>query len=221
MTQVVILLGPPGAGKGTQAARLCAARSLAHVSTGDLFREHLKKETPLGTRAKAFMDAGQLVPDEFVLDMLFQRVAEPDCRNGYLLDGFPRTLAQAEALERRLGPSAKVVVLSLVVPEAVLIERLTGRRTCRACNHVQHLRFSPPKVAGRCDRCAGELVQRPDDTLEVVRKRLDVYHAQTRPLEGFYAGRKLLTEVDGNRPEDQVFRDLSRRVVGAAAPEVA
>ncbi|MCK6448107.1 MAG: adenylate kinase [Planctomycetes bacterium] len=217
MTQVLILLGAPGAGKGTQAARLCAARSLAHISTGDLFRENLKKETPLGKRAKGFMDAGQLVPDDLVLEMLFDRVAKPDCQRGYLLDGFPRTIPQAEALEKRLGKPARVTVLSLVVPEQVLIDRLTGRRTCKACNHIQHMLFSPPKVAGRCDKCGGELVQRSDDSLEVVKKRLDVYRAQTQPLEGFYSSRKLLLEIDGNRPEEQVFRDLERRAFGGEA----
>jgi adenylate kinase len=213
LTQVLILLGAPGAGKGTQAVRLCAARSLAHISTGDLFRENLKKETALGKRAKGFMDAGQLVPDELVLEMLFDRVSKPDCRKGFLLDGFPRTIAQAEALEKRLGSGARVVVLSLRVPEPVLIERLTGRRTCSACGNIQHLLFSKPKVAGKCDKCGGALVQRSDDTVEVVKKRLDVYRAQTQPLEGFYAARKLLTEVDGNRAEDEVFRDLTARAV--------
>ncbi|MBI5431361.1 MAG: adenylate kinase [Planctomycetes bacterium] len=214
---VLILLGPPGAGKGTQAARLCAARSLAHISTGDLFRENLKQDTALGKRAKGFMDAGQLVPDDLVLEMLFDRVAKPDCRQGYLLDGFPRTLPQAEALEKRLGGHAKVVVLSLRVPETVLLERLTSRRTCKACNNVHHLRFAPPKVAGTCDKCGGELTQRSDDTLEVVSRRLEVYRNQTQPLEGFYASRKLLAEVDGNRPEEEVFRDLSRRSIGGEA----
>ncbi|MCE9593323.1 MAG: adenylate kinase [Planctomycetes bacterium] len=225
LTQVLILLGAPGAGKGTQAVRLCAARSLAHISTGDLFRENLKKETALGKRAKGFMDAGQLVPDELVLEMLFDRVAKPDCRNGYLLDGFPRTIAQAEALEKRLGPSNRagnhVTVLSLRVPESVLVERLTGRRTCSACGNIQHMLFSAPKIAGKCDKCGGALVQRSDDTVEVVKKRLEVYRAQTQPLEGFYSARKLLTEIDGHRGEDEVFRDLSARAFAALDGEAA
>lgn len=212
MTSVLILLGPPGAGKGTQAVRLCSALSLPHVSTGDLFREHRAKGTPLGLEAQVFMDAGKLVPDELVLDMLFERVAKPDCARGYLLDGFPRTLAQAQALEGRLGSQSHLRVLNLRVGDAALIERLTGRWTCRICNRVQHVKTSPPKVAGHCDVCSGELYQRADDTAEVVNQRLAVYREQTSPLEGFYRSRGVLTEVDGARSPDEVFPALTRAV---------
>jgi adenylate kinase len=216
MARVVILLGPPGAGKGTQAVRLSAALSLPHVSTGDLFRENLSQGTPLGLRAKKYMDAGQLVPDDVVLEMLFDRVSRKDCGQGYLLDGFPRTLAQAEALEKRLG-STRAQVLNLVVPDAVLLDRITGRRTCPKCGHLHHVKNAPPKVAGKCDKCQGELAQRSDDTAAVFGKRLSVYREETQPLEGFYKKRGLLTNVDGNRAPDDVFKDLKRQASGGEA----
>lgn len=217
MARVVILLGPPGAGKGTQAVRLGAALSLPHVATGDLFRENLSKATDLGTRAKKYMDAGQLVPDEVVLEMLFERVSRKDCSQGYLLDGFPRTLAQAEALEQRLGSSTRAQVLNLLVPDAALLERITGRRTCKQCGNIHHVKSAKPKVTGRCDKCGGELVQRSDDTEAVFAKRLAVYRDQTQPLEGFYKKRGLLSNVDGNRAPDDVFNDLKRQASGGEA----
>ena len=208
MVRVVILLGPPGAGKGTQAARLSAALGLPHVATGDLFRENREKKTPLGARAQEFMDRGVLVPDELVLDMLFDRVARKDCTGGYLLDGFPRTLPQAEALERKLPKGANLSVCNLSVPDAALLDRITGRRTCKACGSVYHVRNAPPKVEGMCDRCGGELLQRPDDTEKVFRERLGVYRRQTQPLEGFYRERGILTEVPGDREPERVFEAL-------------
>jgi adenylate kinase len=215
--RVVILLGPPGAGKGTQASRLGSALSLPHISTGDLFRENLKNNTPLGLKARAFMDSGKLVPDELVLEMLFERVAKPDCARGYLLDGFPRTIPQAEALEKRLNQrGARVQVLNLQVPDALLLERITGRRSCKACGNIQHLKHSAPKVAGKCDKCGGELQQRSDDTAEVFGKRLAAYHEQTQPLESFYAARHLLTSVDGARTPESVFDELARKAREAA-----
>jgi adenylate kinase len=217
MARVVILLGPPGAGKGTQAARLSAALSLPHVATGDLFRENLSQGTPLGQRAKKYMDAGQLVPDEVVLEMLFDRVSRQDCSGGYLLDGFPRTLAQAEALERRLGSSTGIQVLNLLVPDGALLERITGRRSCPKCGNVHHVKNAPPKSAGKCDKCGGGLVQRSDDTEAVFAKRLAVYREQTQPLEAFYKKRGLLSNVDGNRAPDDVFNDLKRRASGGEA----
>jgi adenylate kinase len=214
MRCVVILLGPPGAGKGTQAARLGKDLALAHISTGDLFRDNLSRGTELGRQAKTYMDSGRLVPDALVLDMLFDRVARPDCSKGYLLDGFPRTLPQAEALERALGKSARILALNLKVADEVLVERLGGRRTCETCGHIHHLRFSPPKVAGACDKCSGRLVQRPDDSAEVVQKRLRVYREQTLPLEAFYAERKLLVNVDGARAPEEVLGELQRACRG-------
>jgi adenylate kinase len=210
MPRVVILLGPPGAGKGTQAIRLSAALSLPHVATGDLFRENLSKGTELGLRAKKFMDSGQLVPDDVVLEMLFDRVSRKDCLAGYLLDGFPRTLPQAEALEKRLGRSARVQVLNLLVPDAALLERITGRRTCEKCGHVHHVKHAVPRTASKCDKCGGALVQRSDDTEPVFKKRLSVYREQTQPLEAFYKKRGLLTDIDGDQKPDDVFRDLKR-----------
>jgi adenylate kinase len=208
MVRVVILLGPPGAGKGTQAARLSSALGLPHIATGDLFRENREKGTALGRRAQEFMDKGNLVPDELVLEMLFDRVARKDCSQGYLLDGFPRTLPQAEALEKRLSKDASVQVCSLAVPEAVLLERITGRRTCKSCGNVHHVKNAPPRVEGRCDRCGGALIQRPDDTETVFRERLAVYARQTRPLESFYRARGLLAEVAADRDVEHVFEAL-------------
>jgi adenylate kinase len=216
MARVLILFGPPGAGKGTQASRLSAALGLPHVSTGDLFRENRSQGTPLGKQAQTYMDAGQLVPDEVVLDMLFDRVSRPDCAEGYLLDGFPRTIAQAEALEKRLRREDRLSVLDLLVPDAVLLERITGRRSCKACSNVHHVRTAPPKTAGKCDKCGGELVQRTDDTADVFGKRLAVYREQTQPLERWYASRGVLVEVDGNRAPEAVFEELRRR----SAPDV-
>jgi len=220
MARVLILFGPPGAGKGTQASRLSGALALPHVSTGDLFREHRAQGTELGKQAQKFMDAGQLVPDELVLDMLFERVSKIDCAGGFLLDGFPRTIPQADALARRLAPRDTVRVLNLQVPDAVLLERITGRLTCQRCSHVHHLKHSPPREPGRCDKCGGEVVQRSDDSAEVFGKRLAVYRQQTQPLEAWYGARGLLANVDGNRPPEMVFEDLrSQGFPPQASPE--
>lgn len=214
MRRVLILLGPPGAGKGTQALRLGADLSLPHVSTGDLFRDNLSRNTPLGGKAKGFMDSGKLVPDALVLEMLFDRVAKPDCAKGYLLDGFPRTLTQADALEAALasaaGGTSSLLVLNMRVADAVLVERLSGRRTCKSCGNIQHLRFSPPKVEGRCDKCGASLVQRPDDAPEVIGSRLDAYRRETRPLEAFYEKRGVLQHVDAEKAPEAVFAELAR-----------
>jgi adenylate kinase len=214
MRRVVILLGPPGAGKGTQAARLSKDLALPHISTGDLFRDNLSRKTELGQKAQGFMNSGKLVPDELVLEMLFDRVAKPDCARGYLLDGFPRTLPQAEALEKATAAGTKITALNLRVSDEVLVERLSGRRTCEKCGNIQHLRFSPPKVAGQCDKCGGKLVLRADDSAEVVQKRLKVYREQTQPLEAFYAGRGVLTHADGSKSADEVFAQLRKTAMG-------
>lgn len=215
MKRVVILLGAPGSGKGTQAKRLSEAFQRPHVSTGDLFRENIREKTTLGQRVKAFLDKGELVPDDLVLDMLFERVAQPDCARGYLLDGFPRTLPQAEALQARLGADAKAVVLHLVVSNETIIERAAGRLSCAKCGAVQHAKFSPPRAAGVCDACGGELKQRPDDRPEVVRQRLRVYSDQTAPLVSFYQSKGQLIDVDGDRPPGEVFRDLEQAIRNA------
>ena len=207
MAIVVILLGAPGAGKGTQAARLAVDLGMPHVSTGDLFRENLSQGTSLGDRARGFMDAGELVPDELVLEMLFDRVARPDCSAGYLLDGFPRTLAQAEALESRLGQSAGdgPLIIDIQVPDEAIERRIVQRRTCADKGHIFNLEFSPPKQEGVCDQCGSKLIQRKDDTSEVVRTRLEEYHQKTAPLVGFYGERGAICVVDGQDSPDEVF----------------
>lgn len=210
--RVVILFGPPGAGKGTQALRLAAALSLPHVSTGDILRANREQGTALGGRAQEFMDAGKLVPDDLVLDLLFDRVAKKDCARGYLLDGFPRTVAQAEELTRRLPKDAAVQVVNLSVSDRSLVERITGRRICRSCKNIYHAKTAPPKVAGRCDKCGGELEQRVDDTEGVLRERLAVYRRQTQPVEDAYRSRGMLVEIDGDRAPDAVFESLRQAV---------
>ena len=212
MGSVVILLGAPGAGKGTQAVRLSKACGLPHVATGDLFREHLSNGTPFGMKAKEYMDAGKLVPDAVVLDMLAERVGQPDCASGYLLDGFPRTLAQAEALEERLGEGTSVRVFNLEVADEVIVRRAAGRLLCKSCGNIQHKEFKPPAKEGVCDNCGGELYQRKDDAPEVVRKRLEVYHEETRPLVSFYEERGVLETVDGERAPEEVYETLLARV---------
>ena len=203
--QVLILLGAPGAGKGTQAVRLADALSLPHVSTGDLFRENLSQGTPLGEKAKGYMDSGALVPDELVIDMLFDRVGRDDCGGGYLLDGFPRTVAQAEALGSRLGADDRIRVIDIEVPDSAIVERITGRLSCGSCGAVYHRTFNPPTAEGTCDRCGGDLAQRADDSAEVVEKRLAAYHEQTAPVTGWYRERVGIQTVDGTQSPDEVF----------------
>jgi len=218
MAQVLILLGPPGAGKGTQAARLSALLGVPHVSTGDLLRAHLARGSELGQLARSYMDRGELVPDETVLKMLQERLAQTDCRAGCLLDGFPRTLPQGEALERMVAEQGwKVRVINLDVPDSALVERLTGRRLCRRDgSHIHHLRYSPPRTPGRCDQCGGELYQRDDDHAEVVARRLEVYRAQTSPLLDFYRARGVLRALDGDRAPEAVLAELQRLTQEAA-----
>lgn len=209
---IIILLGPPGSGKGTQAIQITKELGIPHISTGDLFRENIKNKTPLGEKAKTFMDAGQLVPDGVVLDMLFDRVSRPDCSKGYLLDGFPRTIPQAEALDRHLSHSnAHIIVFNLEVPDDVIIQRAAGRLTCKSCGHVHNKSFSPSKIEGECDKCHGELIQRDDDKPEVVKERLRVYHDQTKPLISFYQFKKLLTSFDGTQPPQKVFENIMKK----------
>jgi len=210
--RVVVLLGPPGAGKGTQASRLGAALGLPHVSTGDILRANREQGTALGRRAQEFMDAGKLVPDDLVLEMLFDRVAKKDCARGYLLDGFPRTLPQAEALAGRLPKDAAVQVVNIAVTDRTLVDRIAGRRVCRSCKNIHHVKTATPKVAGRCDKCGGELEQRVDDTEGVLRERLAVYRRQTQPVEAAYRSRGQLVEIDGDRAPDAVFESLRQAV---------
>ena len=193
----MILLGAPGAGKGTQAERLCKVLDIPTISTGNILRAAVKNGTPTGLKAKAFMDAGKLVPDEVIIGIITERLAEDDCRNGYILDGVPRTIAQAEAMEKA-GIKFDAVV-SIEVADEVIMERMSGRRVCESCGASYHLVAVPPKVAGVCDSCGGKLVQRKDDAPETVKDRLEVYHKETEPLKDFYAQRGLLKSVE-NQP---------------------
>jgi adenylate kinase len=211
----LIFLGPPGVGKGTQAQRLAAEEGVPQVSTGEILRHAVKQGTPLGKRAQGFMDAGKLVPDEVVIGIIRERVSGVECARGYILDGFPRTVVQAEALDQMLrkngGPGIDHVV-SFEVPHADLIRRLSGRRSCPACQAVYHLEHAPPKREGRCDTCGGALVQRDDDKPETVEARLTVYERQTRPLIEYYETRGLLRRVDAAAAIDQVYGRLRAAV---------
>jgi len=197
--RAVIFLGPPGAGKGTQARQIAESYSVPHLSTGDMFREHVSRGTPLGLRAKPIMERGELVPDDLVLSMVEERISRPDCGDGFLLDGFPRTLPQAEKLDEILRKRFKTrpLVVHFVVDRNQLMRRLTGRRTCAMGGEIYNIYDHPPKVPGRCDRDGGELMQRPDDREEVIAERLAAYERQTRPLVDYYRGRGVLKDVDG------------------------
>ena len=210
MAKYIVLLGPPGAGKGTQAQIIAEKYELVHVSSGDLFRENLKNETDLGKLAQTFMNRGELVPDDVTIAMVRDRLSRPDCHNGALLDGFPRTPAQAEALSRMLQELGGAVNLVpyICVPEEILVERLGGRWTCRANGHVFHEKFNPPAVAGICDEDGSELYQRDDDKPETVKNRIKVYQEQTAPLITYYQEKGLLVEVDGTKPIEAVTTDL-------------
>jgi adenylate kinase len=212
----IVLLGAPGSGKGTQSQRLVAAYRVPQISTGDLLREAKNKGTELGLRAKAAMDAGKLVDDATVLGMIRERLAQPDAQNGFILDGFPRNIAQAEALERLLAelgrPLDAVVLLSLDL--GVLFKRLTGRRICEGCGRVFNVYTSPPRAPSHCDDCGGRLIQRDDDKEEVIRKRLEVFEAQTKPLIKHYEDLRLLRTVDADADVDTVFKSIERAVAG-------
>lgn len=216
MPMVVILLGAPGAGKGTQARRLAEALSLPHIATGDLFRENIAKGTEVGRQAEDYLNSGELVPDDLVIDMLFDRVAAPDCAGGYLLDGFPRTLEQARTLEERIPNGTKTLVANIAVADDKIIERITGRLLCRDCDNIHHSKFAPPRSKGICDACGGELYNRPDDDPQLVKRRLDVFHAQTQPLEEHYEKQGRLVVVDGEKSPSEVFKALLESVGEAA-----
>jgi len=206
---VLIMLGAPGAGKGTQAVRLSEKMGIPQISTGDLFRENLRKKTPVGQKAKSYMDQGQLVPDEVVLDMLFERLKEADCQTGYILDGFPRTIPQAEALDARLAQNkTQVIAISLEVPDDVIVTRLTGRIVCEQCGAPYHKTANPPKQEGVCDRCGGKLIQRKDDTKEVVLDRLTVFHEQTEPVKAYYQKKGSLILIDGTVSKEQTVAEV-------------
>jgi adenylate kinase len=209
----IVLLGAPGAGKGTQAARISLEYAIPHISTGDIFRKAVSDGTVLGTEAKRYMDAGELVPDSIVIGIVKERLAEPDCARGFLLDGFPRTVAQADALSDALAESGRALdaVVDIAVDEASLISRLTGRRTCSGCGNITNV--SVGSELRVCEVCGGELLQREDDTVGTVMNRLAVYARQTQPLIDYYSGKGVLRPVDGNRAPDQVFEEI-RKVLG-------
>ncbi len=206
----IVFLGPPGAGKGTQAKILIERYGIPQISTGDMLREHRAKGTELGKKAQEYMDKGQLVPDEIILGMVKERLVQADCEKGFILDGFPRTVLQAEALDKILSEMGKKLdfALALVVPDDLLVERLTGRRTCRNCGMMYHVKYKPSKVEGKCDVCGGELYQRPDDNEETVRNRLKVYHESTAPLIEYYRNKGLLREIDGSKSIEEITQQL-------------
>jgi len=196
----LILLGPPGAGKGTQAKIIIKKYDIPQISTGDILREAIKNQTPMGVKAKSFMDRGALVTDDVVVGIVEERLSRPDCSRGFILDGFPRTVMQADALKVMLNTFGKSIdhVISIEVDKGDLLERITGRRTCRCCGKGFHIMFDPPRVAGICDECGGELYQRDDDSEETMKKRLDVYEAQTSPLIAYYTQESLLRSISGS-----------------------
>ncbi len=210
MGRFIVLLGPPGAGKGTQAEVLAEQTGLAHISSGDIFRENIKAQTELGMLAQSFMNRGELVPDDVTIAMIRERLSRPDCTKGAILDGFPRTPAQAQALSQMLaGLNGQVISVPYIsVPEDVLIARLSGRWTCRAQGHIYHSLYNPPKIAGVCDEDGSELYQRDDDQPATVERRIRVYLEQTSPLIAHYRQAGLLVEVDGTQPIEHVTQDL-------------
>lgn len=214
----IILLGAPGAGKGTQAAYVAQKLKVAHIATGDLFRQAVERGTELGRQAKYYMEKGILSPDELTIKMVLERLSAPDSKSGVVFDGFPRNLKQAEALDRALAQQAKAIdrVVYIKVSEEELLRRLSGRLICRNCQMPYHATDSPPKVWGKCDKCGGELYQRPDDNVETVKKRLDVYFAETAPLISYYAKSEKLIEIDG----EGSVAEVGERVITALKKEV-
>ncbi len=210
----LIMLGAPGAGKGTQAKRAAAHLGVPHISTGDIFRANIKEGTELGRKAKEYMDAGALVPDELVCDLVADRISKEDCAKGFILDGFPRTIPQAEALDRaleNLGTSIDYAV-DIDVPDDAIISRMGGRRACVGCGATYHIKFNPPKQEGVCDTCGKDLILRDDDKPETVKTRLGVYHEQTQPLIDFYSAKGVLVTVDGTQGMDDVFAEIVSKI---------
>lgn len=207
----IILLGAPGAGKGTNAKRICAYYNIPHISTGDMFREAIKNKTSLGELASSYISKGLLVPDSVTIGLVKERLAKDDCKDGYLLDGFPRTINQAEALKEIGNELARPVkyVINIEVPEEVLVERITGRRVCKVCGAPYHIKNMPSKVEGVCDLCGGELIQRKDDNEETLKARLNEYHQNTLPLIQYYSKENLLHEVSGVKDLDELLKDLN------------
>lgn len=210
---VIILLGPPGSGKGTQAKSLSRELQLPQISTGDLFRSNIASETELGKKAKLFIHAGHLVPDELVIEMLLDRLTDPDCEEGYILDGFPRTVVQAETFGQHLPKNADLIVINLTLSDDRIVERMSGRLICRKCGFIYSSRIKPPLKERVCDQCSGEVYQRADDRPEVVRERLKVYHQQTQPLISYYAKKQLLNAINGDLTPDEVYSALKNTLI--------
>lgn len=212
----IIMLGAPGAGKGTQAKKIAEKYTVPHISTGDIFRANIKEGTELGLKAKQFMDQGLLVPDEVTIGMLLDRIHQEDCKNGYVLDGFPRTIPQAESLTEALAGMGETIdyAIDVDVPDENIVNRMAGRRACLKCGATYHVEFAPPKKEGICDVCGSELVLRDDDKPETVQKRLSVYHEQTQPLIDYYKEKGVLHSVDGTQAMDAVFESITE-ILGA------
>ncbi len=212
----IIMLGAPGAGKGTQAKQIADKYKIPHISTGDIFRANIKQGTELGKKAKAYMDQGALVPDELTCDLVMDRIGQDDCKNGFVLDGFPRTIPQAEALDAALTKIGQKMdyAIDVDVPDENIVNRMSGRRACLNCGATYHIVAIPTKVEGICDRCGSEVVLRDDDKPETVQKRLTVYHEQTQPLIDYYKKQGILKTVDGTRPMEQVFTEITA-ILGA------
>ncbi len=208
----LIFLGPPGAGKGTQAKKLVQLLGIPQISTGDILREKRKEDSPLGRQIREIMASGKLVPDEIVIEIVKERLSQPDCEKGFILDGFPRTIPQAEALDKVLEEMGKKLdaVVYIEVPEEELIKRISGRRVCEKCGEEYHIIFKPPKVEGVCDKCGGKLIQREDDKEEVVKKRIEVYNESTAPLIDYYEKKGLLKRINGVAPMEEVFESIKR-----------
>ena len=207
----IIMLGAPGAGKGTQAKKIAAKYAIPHISTGDIFRANIKNGTELGKKAKTYMDQGALVPDELTCDLVMDRIQQDDCKNGYVLDGFPRTIPQAQVLDKALSELDDAIdyAINVDVPDENIIRRMGGRRACLTCGATYHVEHIPPKKEGICDACGSELVLRDDDKPETVKNRLDVYHKQTQPLIDFYEAKGILKSVDGTVPMEDVFAAIT------------
>ena len=212
----IIMVGAPGAGKGTQAKKIADKYQIPHISTGDIFRANIKEGTELGKKAKSYMDQGQLVPDELTLELIMDRFQNPDCKNGYVLDGFPRTIPQAEALTEALAKKGETIdyAINVEVPDENIINRMGGRRACLACGSTYHIVYAPTRVEGICDRCGEKLVLRDDDKPETVKNRLNVYHNQTQPLIEYYTRQGKLAEVDGTQSMEDVFNAIVK-ILGA------
>ena len=206
----IIMLGAPGAGKGTQARKVAKKYNIPHISTGDIFRANIKEGTELGKRAKEYMDKGELVPDDITIGMLLDRIHKADCKDGFVLDGFPRTIPQAKSLSEALSKLNEKIdyAINIDVPDDSIITRMSGRRACLSCGSTYHIKYSAPKKENICDNCGSELVIRDDDKPETVKKRLDVYHKQTQPLIDYYDNENILANVDGTKDMEEVFLDI-------------